>query len=248
MAEFVRKNMLGGYKVVPEGAGDPQCTHVILTKAEYSEFLKEEAGLRTSVQDERRRADATKVEADRKIAKAQEEAAREIDQVRKEMAVVQSALDNEVELNINLKRIAKERANADRHLKPKKEHTGYVVVSSMEKAYRYRSGRGTEVVSLWETVVQTPYEIGFSEEVARKQILEELRNEIMQDIGIEAFSSKRYEELVFLKDWRQTLVNYNVMMDVRLKGNYRAGYWEVVFLHTYPLGQIPKDMMSKYYK
>src|SRR5699024_5754195 len=102
----------------------------------------------------------------------------------------------------------------------------------MEKAYRYRSGRRTEVVSLWETVVQTPYEIGFSEEVARKQILEEIQNEIMQDIGIEAFSSKRYEELVFLKEWRQTLVNYNVMMDVRLKGNYRAGYWEVVFLHT----------------
>ena len=248
MAEFVRKNMLGGYKVVPEGASDPQCTHVILTKAEYSEFLKEEAGLRTSVQDERRRADAAKVEADRKIAEAQKEAAREIDQVRKEMAVVQSALDDEVELNINLKRIAKERANADRHLKPKKEHTGYVVVSSMEKAYRYRSGRRTEVVSLWETVVQTPYEIGFSEEVARKQILEEIQNEIMQDIGIEAFSSKRYEELVFLKEWRQTLVNYNVMMDVRLKGNYRAGYWEVVFLHTYPLGQVPKDMMSKYYK
>jgi len=248
VAEFVRKNMLGGYKVVPGGESDPLCTHVILTKAEYSEFLKEEAGLRTSVQDERRRADATKEEADRKIAEAQKEAAREIDQVRKEMAVVQSALDDEVELNINLKRIAKERANADRHLKPKKEHTGYVVVSSMEKAYRYRSGRGTEVVSLWETVVQTPYEIGFSEEVARKQILEELRNEIMRDIGIEVFSSKRYEELVFLKEWRQTLVNYNVMMDARMKGNYRAGYWEVVFLHTYPLGQVPKDMMSKYYK
>lgn len=32
------------------------------------------------------------------------------------MAVVQNALDDEVELNINLKRIAKERANADRHL------------------------------------------------------------------------------------------------------------------------------------
>lgn len=248
MAEFVRKNMLGGYKVVPGGESDPLCTHVILTKEEYSEFLKEQAGLRTSVQDERQRADATKLEANRKIVEAQKEAAREIDQVRKEMAVVQRALDDEVELNINLKRIAKERANADRHLKPKKEHSGYVVVSSIEKAYRYRSGRDTEVVSLWETVVQTPYEIGFSEEVARKQILEELQNEIMQGIGIEVFSSKRYEELVFLKGWRQKLVNYNVMMDTRLKGNYRAGYWEVVFLHTYPLGQVPKDMMNKYYK
>lgn len=248
MAEFVRKNMLGGYKTVPGGVSDQLCTHVILTKEEYSEILKEQAGLRASIQDERRRAEATKAEANRKIVEAQEEAARQIDGVREEMAVVQNALDDEVELNKNLKRIAKERANADRHLKPKKEHTGYVVVSSMEKSYRYRSRRDTEVVSLWETVVQTPYEIGFSEEVARKQILGEIRNEIMQHIGIEVFSSKRYEELVFLKEWRQTLVNYNVMMDVRLKGNYRAGYWEVVFLHTYPLGQVPRDMTNKYYK
>ena len=86
MAEFVRKNMLGGYKVVPGGESDPLCTHVILTKEEYSGFLKEQAGLRTSVQDERQRADATKLEANRKIVEAQKEAAREIDQVRKEMA------------------------------------------------------------------------------------------------------------------------------------------------------------------
>ena len=44
-------------------------------------------------------------------------------------------------LNENLLRIARERANADRKLKPKKEHTGYVVVSSTEKEYRYKINR-----------------------------------------------------------------------------------------------------------
>ena len=35
-------------------------------------------------------------------------------------------------LNANLLRISRERANADRSLRPKKEHTGYAVVRSME--------------------------------------------------------------------------------------------------------------------
>ena len=44
-------------------------------------------------------------------------------------------------LNKNLLRIARERANADRKLKPKKEHTGYVVVASEEKNTAIGTGR-----------------------------------------------------------------------------------------------------------
>ena len=77
-------------------------------------------------------------------------------------------------LNANLLRISKERANADRKLKPKKEHTGYVVASSEEKEYRYRDGRKWKRVKLWETVLQSPYAVDFTEEQAREQITREL--------------------------------------------------------------------------
>ena len=43
-------------------------------------------------------------------------------------------------LNANLLRISRERANADRKLKPKKEHTGYVVVVSEETDHQYKDG------------------------------------------------------------------------------------------------------------
>ena len=78
-------------------------------------------------------------------------------------------------LNANLLRISRERANADRSLRPKKEHTGYAVVRSMEKEYRYKISRQSwGKVMLWETVIQSPYSMEFTEEQARKQIRREL--------------------------------------------------------------------------
>ena len=52
MSEFVRKAMMG-YKEVPGGYEDPECTHVILTKQEYADQLKE-------INQARREAQSTK--------------------------------------------------------------------------------------------------------------------------------------------------------------------------------------------
>ena len=40
MGEFVKKTMMG-YKEVPGGHSDPECTHVILTEAEYAKLLRQ---------------------------------------------------------------------------------------------------------------------------------------------------------------------------------------------------------------
>ena len=43
-------------------------------------------------------------------------------------------------------------------LKPKKEHTGYLVVFSGEKEHQFKDGnRRVKRVLLWETVIQSPY-------------------------------------------------------------------------------------------
>lgn len=39
MGEFVKKTMMG-YREVPGGQSDPECTHVILTETEYAELLQ----------------------------------------------------------------------------------------------------------------------------------------------------------------------------------------------------------------
>ena len=110
-------------------------------------------------------------------------------------------------LNENLLRIARERANADRKLKPKKEHTGYVVVSSTEKEYRYKiNRRDFETATLWETVLQSPYSIDFTEEQARRQMRELIGNDgkdiwLVSRLGISASYDGEYEEMLEKATW-----------------------------------------------
>ncbi len=52
----------------------------------------------------------------------------------------------------------------------------------------------------------------------------------------------RYEELLRDAGTAKLVASRNVMMDERLRADYRAGYWEVTFFHTKALGRIPKDM------
>ena len=58
MGEFVKKTMMG-YREVPGGHSDPECTHVILTEAEYAKLLRQ-------LSDAEQKARITKSEADMK--------------------------------------------------------------------------------------------------------------------------------------------------------------------------------------
>lgn len=152
-------------------------------------------------------------------------------------------------LNANLLRIAKERANTDRKLKPKKEHTGYGVVTFREKEYRYKVGnRHWRETKLWETVIQSPYTIDLPEELARKQIMDDLLGPdecldgLVCRIGINAFYPGSYEEFEYNQERGESPEEQNVMLEPHLQANGRYGYWEVVFFHTKPLSTIPKEM------
>lgn len=127
MGEFVRKTLVG-YKEIPGGCADPECTHVILTMKEYEEQLRRIAAAEQETQ-------ATKREAEKAIRSAKSDAQYKIQIAESEAAEIVADLEGELEkerqesayqrgLNKNLLRIAKERANADRKLKPKKNILG----------------------------------------------------------------------------------------------------------------------------
>lgn len=255
MAEFVKKTMMGYYKEVPGGESDPECTHVILTKKEYGQLLKEKAQAEQESRD-------TRYDADRAIQKARNEAQRQVQQIdaeaqqreldmEQELAMAQQEAEYQRGLNANLLRISRERANADRKLKPKKEHTGYFVVVTNEKDYRFKISRSQwRQVRLWETMLQSPYSVDFTEEQARKQIREDLFGEnegsswLINGLGIALTYHKRYEDLIDLKDWETKYKNQNIALklELKLRANFRAGYWEASFLHTKPLGVVPPGM------
>lgn len=249
MAEFVKKSMVG-YKKVDGGRSDPECTHVIVTLDEYGELLND-------VRQAQRSAQMAKEEAAGQIARTKQEAAaaarKSAENAANRVREVEGLLDEEKRrrayqerLNANLLRISKERANADRKLKPKKTHTGYVVTYSAEKEYRYRERKTTESVMLWETVLQTPYSVDFTEEQAKEQTRELFRkNEsggwLIQRIGINANYGGPYEKMIYDRDWADWK-EYNVLLEQKYRANYKTGYWELVFTHIKALGVVPEDM------
>lgn len=247
MSEFVKKTMIG-YKEVPGGQSDPECTHVILSLKEYNDLLREISQAKQEARNERSKADDDKKENERKLKQMVQDHEQTIEKWRAALKAEQAESAYQKELNKDLLRVARERANADRKLKPKKEHTGYVVVVSSEKIYRYKNRQRLESVKLWETVIQSPYSIEFPAEQAKKLILEEFFPETGEweaaRLGIERWVAGDYEDFLSAADKDEEIMQQNTALTEyrSFRANYRAGYWEMILVHTRPLEVVPKDM------
>jgi len=245
MSEFVRKTALS-YKPVLGGYSDPELTHVILKKAEYDELMDQIQDAKAEVRKADQRVREITNQANVKIQQIQVAADKTVAELQQELAEAQEERAYQESLNANLLRISKERANASRKLKPKKEHSGYVVISSTEKDHSYKYGANRKTVRLWETVLQTPFPVDFTEEQARKEMedlfqMDDQGGWLIGKIGINGLYLDGYGELIRSKDaaeWMQR----NVMVEQKIRTNFRAGFWELVFLHTKPLGIVPIDM------
>lgn len=242
---------MGGYKTLD--TLDGECTHVIQTRQEYEMLLNQ----RDRVQREKEEAERA---ATREITRVKQEAAHEADRAAQMAQAQIDDLLQQVErktaeiadqraLNANLLRILRERANADRGLRPKKVHTGYVVVMSSEKEIRYKTGRNKLLTAkVWETVLQSPYSVDFTESQARQLIEEDLlarKNGLLADVGITMIcSGSSYENLIETENWKEIKAAHNTLFSRQLRANYRVGYWEYIIQHTKPLGIIPADMRA----
>ena len=251
MARFVKDGAFG-YKAVPGGQSDPECTHVILTLKEYDKLLQEKARAEQEARSTKYSAEREIEEAKRAARytaqKAAEEARQTVAGIESALAAERAESAHQRALNANLLRIAKERANADRKLKPKKEHTGYVVATSEEKEYRYRDGKKWKKAKLWETVLQSYYSVDFTEEVARTQIERDLfpkgETWLIAEIGISGRYGGRYEGMIEDTSVSEDFLKHNILLagQQRLRANFRSGYWELVFMHTKALGVVPPNM------
>lgn len=254
MSEFVRKTMMG-YKEVLGGQTDPECTHVILTLKEYNQILqgkaRAEQEARNTKYDAERDIEKAKREARYMAQKAAEEARQTVEEIKGALDAERAESAHQRALNANLLRVARERANADRKLKPKKQHSGYLVVFSGEREHQYKDvNRRIRKTLLWETVIQSPYVVDLPEEQVRKQILEEFAQKdedgyrLVDKIGIHGIYLKGYGSMIEDREWCAEPEKFNIMLKPKFRANFRAGYWEVVCLHTKPLDVVPKDMRA----
>jgi len=108
------------------------------------------------------------------------------------------------DLNQNLLRIARERANAKRNLHPKKEKDGYLVLSCRQVQDHHETTHSWEdyqkkpanyrkthlfkeieriPVVVWKAVIQTPFDAALPVSVIRDQIFGDLEAHLLTDIG-----------------------------------------------------------------
>ena len=117
MGEFVKKTLMG-YKEVPDGQSDPECTHVILTETEYAKLQRKisdaEQLARTTKYEAEREVDSARRDADYKIRQNVEKANQTIKRWSEALDAERAESGHLRSLNENLLRIARERANADR--------------------------------------------------------------------------------------------------------------------------------------
>ena len=226
---------------------------MIQTKQEYETLLNQ-------CNRAKREKEETERAAAREISRVKQEAAHEADRAaQREQAQIDDLLQqverktaeiaDQRALNANLLRISRERANADRGLRPKKVHTGYVVVTSSEKEIRYRGGRNKLLTEkVWETVLQSPYSVDFTESQARQLIEENLlteKNGLLADVGITLIChGNGYETLTEVENWKEIKILHNALFSRQLRANYRVGYWEYIIQHTKPLGIVPIEMRA----
>lgn len=138
----------------------------------------------------------------------------------------------------NMLRMSKERANADRNLRPKKWHTGYPVIRSTQKKIK------NEIV--WETLIQTHYHFDLAAEAADEEIQRDLFTEkgLIYNLGITDQYEGPYESMkTEMRRKGKKVDELNVAFSCRLERDFQGKYWKVWIMHTKPLGEIPDDMM-----
>lgn len=247
----VCKKTIVGYKPV-NGSSDPECTHVILTLDEYDELHQR---VRVAINEGKRAkeeaahaAAMSAANAETAVKKFQEDAAQKIAQLQSKVETERAGKEYQIGLNQNFKRISRERANADRGIKPKKERSGYAVLSSRQKKYRYKKNRDDMVeVYLWETVIQTPYVVSFTAEQAMTETqelfaMDENGEWLIGKLGIRGEYNGNYEEMLADRQCA-TWKDYNIIVEKTFNANAKAGYWEIIITHTKPLDNIGTELL-----
>lgn len=171
---------------------------------------------------------------------AEERAEEKVSLLNEEKDRLEDSLQKQFELNDNLKRIARERANAKRGLQPKKENSGYLVLWSIQCKQRYDK---TDVADVWHSFLQTPYDSSISLDLVIDDIMEDLLNRVLYAIGIGCMQKKENNGVYKSRkkeDENGVVQEISVLYKWDFKANYISGFWEMDLYHTKALC-VPED-------
>lgn len=268
MPRYVKQSFTG-YKDVPGGASDPELEYVIYSKSEYEKILERiritEREAREAKQEKAKAyndARAQLAAAKEKYKKQAESDAdsminwyREqfkfketaIEQLKSDLKAAREDLEKQRNLNCNLKRIARERANQERGIKPKKKHSGYIVLKSDQWTEKYITDGERKEAAVWKSILQTPYNASLPLNQVKDDIYNDLINSILSSIGFKQICGKE-EDMGYKvfrdKDETGQEREVNGLYRWKYRANYTVGLWELELYHTKSL-RVPPDLRPR---
>lgn len=175
------------------------------------------------------------------------EQAKKIKELTKLVEEQRKEINRLEKLNENLLRISRERANADRNLRPKKSRSGYWLTQYDEVRYSYHEGDEKISVPLYKTVILCPYTASSDWSVVSAQIMHELRDDskgpsILTQLGIDKVYEKSefYEDMIKDHEWCQNPDEYNIALQPKL--GIRRDYWYISMMLTKGVRAFPADL------
>lgn len=218
--------MMGVYKLEDK---KHEGTHALLTLEEYEEIKDVIESLRRQLLTERQAHVMEQEKAKATCDSYAQQCKEEIASWKAHAAECQRKQEQAEKLNVNLKRICKENANAKRGLKPKKEHSGFVVTATSEIFERVKVKKGMKEYRAYKSVVETPYSelMPLTDELkegAWKEGLKAFFNISWKDTNnnnyLEAIKEDRKaKNFVYRQNWRTN----------------KKGLWEIECYHTKPM-------------
>ena len=214
------KGLMGSYSPLKDGDDKHTADYKILTENEYDDLIRRIRTLERQLANEKQ-AHADDVAEEKRKAKATCESYGKkckdaIAEWEKYADFCKEKREQAEQLNVNLKRICRENANAKRGLKPKAKLSGYIAMKSeqgMRIAYKKNKRQETPV---WKTTIQTPYAIQLTEEQAREQIATDIEDE-----GVMSFEDSYYTDWKMVKDMKAGLWNFVLETKGEFKGVVR---------------------------
>ena len=231
------KTTLGAYRVI-----NCDGTHVVMSNEEFHDIAeisrmlksdlqrlgKESVTLHRKISDDSEMISslqsklATVEETAKEISRKKDDLEKSFAAIKKEYENLKDDLAHAESLNMNLRRICRERANQARDLP--KSSDGYVVLVSQEWREKAQNG---QLIRGYKTQIQSPHDASMDDETAKRQIFEDLISVVLADLGCvyyEKVNGRPAEPIEELSMYRWIYT-----------ADYRTGFWMVTIYTTGPL-------------
>jgi hypothetical protein len=219
-------------------------THVFYTKDEYHKNELKIGDLERDIErlerDYRAAVERYKKSANDAVAKVRAEADERVAEAVAEMELYKKAAEASENMNRNLVRVAKERANVQRGLKPKKQHIGYLLLNMEQITHRI----GKNEFICCRARLQSPYQLSFDADSARDLIKKDLLSDLGRRMGVgTVYMNGGFDEYddETKKIWDG---GDNFIFRTLYKANPQRGFWEVEYLVRH-MPSIPPEMLRE---